>query len=692
LEAHGTNVGRKAKNWEAVVGPIHPHCFKAGTQIQTQRGLIAIEKMLPGNMVLTHKGRYQPVTQVWASWYKGNMIVLSGNGFETVTTPNHQLRLGHGDWCRSDLLQSGNNLLGLNDKVKSFLLVDINSQDTPAPRGQNSSFALVRFYLSGAGVPIATVNLNGELFIWERDINQATPGIGENGVSGNGTKSPREKFIINSQIIGRYEFTGSASDMPMSLSDGVLHTAYRGVSVGSYGLSLRRAHSGETNVLSFTISSRGQSQLANSISNSRPGKFHKEGYTLYRETLAKVIMEQNSINFGPVHLASPLKSDLDLWVSQAIGNVNSILFEGWVYNLSVDGDESYVANGIVSHNCECKLQRVPNGWGFNEEGYLAPGGEFGIEYDSREDLEEALKAENDLMKSVKEGHVDYQGLPITIENAPGTKRHWQDENGKTGSTTMLFAYGYLDDTDAMDGDELDVYIGPDPKAETVYIVHQQNPHTGIYDEEKCFLGFNDERTAKQAYRYHFDTPEDYLLTVTPMALDGFKRWAHSSTKQKDNPDVRLVIPLDMKKAELGSTGRESTEFVETMADARAPGPGVGANYVFPVPQRGPMVTVGINELAPREMLEQAIPRGNAVKRDRHVYDFTEPLHQEPHKIEIPEQFLDLTMLDPKEEERRKQLIIKLGKRNIRHPANKVDVETEDDINEDVFYPGNGNQV
>ena len=348
--------------------------------------------------------------------------------------------------------------------------------------------------------------------------------------------------------------------------------------------------------------------------------------------------------------------------------------------------------GPIHPHCSCVLQRVPNGWGFNEEGNLAPGGEFGIEYDSREDLEEALKGENDLMKSVKEGHVDYLGLPITIENAPGTKRHWQDENGKTGSTTMLFAYGYLDDTDAMDGDELDVYIGPDPKAETVYIVHQQNPHTGIYDEEKCFLGFNDERTAKQAYRYHFDTPEDYLLTVTPMALDGFKRWAHSSTKQKDNPDVRLVIPLDMKKAELGSTGRESTEFVETMADARAPGPGVGANYVFPVPQRGPMVTVGINELAPREMLEQAIPRGNAVKRDRHVYDFTEPLHQEPHKIEIPEQFLDLTMLDPKEEERRKQLIIKLGKRNIRHPANKVDVETEDDINEDVFYPGNGNQV
>ena len=38
-----------------------------------------------------------------------------------------------------------------------------------------------------------------------------------------------------------------------------------------------------------------------------------------------------------------------------IKSIKRIPFEGTVYNLGVADDESYVANGIIVHNCRCTL-------------------------------------------------------------------------------------------------------------------------------------------------------------------------------------------------------------------------------------------------------------------------------------------------------------------------------------------------
>lgn len=44
-----------------------------------------------------------------------------------------------------------------------------------------------------------------------------------------------------------------------------------------------------------------------------------------------------------------------------------------VYNFAVEGDESYcLEDGLVSHNCECALVHIPEGWGFNKDGDLVP--------------------------------------------------------------------------------------------------------------------------------------------------------------------------------------------------------------------------------------------------------------------------------------------------------------------------------
>jgi hypothetical protein len=47
---------------------------------------------------------------------------------------------------------------------------------------------------------------------------------------------------------------------------------------------------------------------------------------------------------------------------------------GYVYNIGVDEDESYVVNGVATHNCVCALTYLPRGWNFNHDWEIVPMG------------------------------------------------------------------------------------------------------------------------------------------------------------------------------------------------------------------------------------------------------------------------------------------------------------------------------
>lgn len=65
------------------------------------------------------------------------------------------------------------------------------------------------------------------------------------------------------------------------------------------------------------------------------------------------------------------------------------------------------------------------------------------------------------------------------------------------------------------------YIGPNEDAKKVYIVHQQNPDTKEYDEDKCMIGFNSLAEAKAAYLKQYDRP-GFLQSITTMDLEEFR--------------------------------------------------------------------------------------------------------------------------------------------------------------------------
>lgn len=325
--------------------------------------------------------------------------------------------------------------------------------------------------------------------------------------------------------------------------------------------------------------------------------------------------------------------------------------------------------GTVHPWCQCVMVRIPAGWGFDERGDLAPGGKLGYVYDDEGDLMLAMRAEDDLQKSFKlQGHVEFQGLSIAIENRKGSVRKWKDAEGNTGKTRMKVSYGYLKRTRGADTDEIDCFVGSDPRAENVYVVEQLNPATGIYDESKIFIGFGSQELAIECYRAHYDKPDKFILTVSPMKMDQFKRWIGATMPAKAEglqKGLRLVVPLE--KARVPAHIGAST----SPADNRAPGPGIGANYIFlPRPKRDKRkvrIAPNAKELVePRDTTED-----NPLKRDKADYEIGEDFRVS-NPIVIP---LDIFGAEEARKNAKANLryVLGYGPKNVVRPKNTAEI-------------------
>lgn len=115
------------------------------------------------------------------------------------------------------------------------------------------------------------------------------------------------------------------------------------------------------------------------------------------------------------------------------------------------------------------------------------------------------------------GRTKWHGLDISIENDVGSVRRW----GANGETRMQFPYGYIRRTEGADGDHVDCYLGSDSSAKFVYVVHQRDPNTGVYDEDKCFLDFPSADAAMEAYRAHRNDGDDALASMTTLRVSEF---------------------------------------------------------------------------------------------------------------------------------------------------------------------------
>lgn len=150
--------------------------------------------------------------------------------------------------------------------------------------------------------------------------------------------------------------------------------------------------------------------------------------------------------------------------------------------------------------------------------------------------EEELKVDTNPTEAQKEagnykkGHIKINGFDVTIEQPAGSVRSGKDANGKEWSVTMNNTYGYIRGTESVDGDHIDVFLGPDMNSDMVYVVDQVNTD-GSFDEHKVMMGFSSLEDARSAYLSNYEEGWQGLGNITGVALDGFKKWIDSSTRK-----------------------------------------------------------------------------------------------------------------------------------------------------------------
>ena len=129
----------------------------------------------------------------------------------------------------------------------------------------------------------------------------------------------------------------------------------------------------------------------------------------------------------------------------------------------------------------------------------------------------------------KMGHVRVRGFDITIENPIGSRRYYGKNKKKY--VVMQNHYGYFTKTKGKDGDQVDVFIGPDvERFEKVYVVDQKID--GKFDESKVMFGFSSKKEAKAAYFANYDTSWHGFMHITGVSLAVFKKWLYRGRKQR----------------------------------------------------------------------------------------------------------------------------------------------------------------
>jgi len=136
-------------------------------------------------------------------------------------------------------------------------------------------------------------------------------------------------------------------------------------------------------------------------------------------------------------------------------------------------------------------------------------------------------------KPKREGEFKIFGVPILVENKKGSTREGEDSSGRRWKTLMRDHYGEFTGVPGVDGDYLDLFVGPEARKikqtngeegafDKVWVIHIKNKDTSRYDEDKVMFGYKTRDDAVRAFRRHYDDPDKFMGPVNEYSLVEFK--------------------------------------------------------------------------------------------------------------------------------------------------------------------------
>jgi hypothetical protein len=332
------------------------YCFPPGIRVWTNNGQVPIEQISIGDIVLSHAGRWRRVTAVTSREYAGELVNIksAGSPESLRLTGNHSIRTCAPSsqfyrWSAANQLKKGDYAVLPRLKLPCEPIISSGLAELLAWFIAEGSVAktLVQFSLAGKETQFAerieaaakkfgkvsqnvldntlTVIVNSS---WLADLLTSSCGSGAaNKRIPWSLIAGHEQLVYDTLIDGdgcRGKYT-SVSEVYTTIS---------------YGLAL------DMQMLAHMLGKR-------ACVNKRP----KEKGSCVIRGRSCVVSDSYSVRISvkrKTKCGRPKVRPQKHGIASLITDVSREVYEGLVYNLSVQYDESYIAEGRVVHNCSFK--------------------------------------------------------------------------------------------------------------------------------------------------------------------------------------------------------------------------------------------------------------------------------------------------------------------------------------------------
>lgn len=345
-------------------------CFPPETLVLTSRGAAPIADIRVGDLVLTHRGRWRPVTQTMQRPYAGPMVVLEtfGGSRPLTCTPDHPVLLANWReqtyrWAPASMVQEGDYICFPRHEAGLPLI--------PAELA-----ILMGWYIGEGSIQRNGVNFSLGLHEGEhaQTILDAALALGWKGKS---TAAPTALNVhIGSCQLADFLVAhcgrGSAQkQLPLPLicgherlvwdtlfaADGHIHQDKRGpYSLGWYYTTVSEALALSLQTLGHTLGYQG------GYLSRAAGTWKIEGRTGPSRPSYLLIMREGGNQSQHARRSPKLRQAKNAVVGK-VRRVRRGWHDGLVYNLAVAVDESYTAYGRTVHNCSFESALIGSYYG-----------------------------------------------------------------------------------------------------------------------------------------------------------------------------------------------------------------------------------------------------------------------------------------------------------------------------------------
>lgn len=155
--------------------------------------------------------------------------------------------------------------------------------------------------------------------------------------------------------------------------------------------------------------------------------------------------------------------------------------------------------------------------------------------------------------------VEVGGIKIAIDRPIGFVQKGTDPAGNAWERTYQNDYGFIAGTTGGDGEELDVFLGPNLASDRVFVIEQNKVDEGgasTFDEFKFMIGFDDRASAEAAYLAH--VPKRFFAGTTEITM-GHVRALRGVEPVKTTKALVAVAKRAIRVAKAGGGGEVGEE-------------------------------------------------------------------------------------------------------------------------------------